>query len=57
MGGIREKMLAARQAGVRVVVFPEKNRVDVKDLPLDVKQNTEIRLVDNIDEIINTALI
>jgi ATP-dependent Lon protease len=57
VGGIREKMLAARQAGVRVVVFPEKNRVDVKDLPLDVKQNTEIRLVDNIDEIINTALI
>jgi ATP-dependent Lon protease len=57
VGGIREKILAARQAGVRVVVFPGKNRVDVDNLSQDVKDGLEIKLVDNVDEIVNTALI
>jgi ATP-dependent Lon protease len=57
IGGIKEKLLAARQAGVKVVVLPLKNQVDVETLPEDVKKGLEIYLVDTIEEIVDTVLI
>jgi ATP-dependent Lon protease len=57
IGGIKEKLLAARQAGVNVVVLPLKNKVDVKNLPEDVKKGLEIHLADTIEEIVDTVLI
>jgi ATP-dependent Lon protease len=57
IGGIKEKLLAARQAGVNVVVLPLKNKVDVKNLPEDVKKGLEIHLADTIEEIVDIVLI
>ncbi|OGW39208.1 MAG: endopeptidase La [Nitrospirae bacterium RBG_13_39_12] len=57
IGGIKEKLLAARQAGVKIVVLPFKNKVDVDNLHEDVKKELEIRLADTVEEIINTVLI
>jgi ATP-dependent Lon protease len=57
VGGIKEKILAARRAGVRLVVFPSKNKVDIEWLPDDVKRGLELYLVDNIKEIVDIVLI
>jgi ATP-dependent Lon protease len=57
IGGIKEKLLAARQAGVNIVVLPFKNKVDVDNLHEDVKKGLIIRLADTIEEVIDTVLI
>ncbi|GBD96056.1 MAG TPA: endopeptidase La [Nitrospirae bacterium] len=56
VGGIKEKLLAARQAGVKVIVMPIKNKVDLESLPRDVKTGLEVIHVDNVDEIIDLVL-
>jgi ATP-dependent Lon protease len=56
VGGIMEKILAARRAGVKVVVLPLKNKIDLEDLSEDVKMGLEIRLADRIEEIVDVVL-
>jgi ATP-dependent Lon protease len=57
VGAIKEKILAARRAGVKTVVLPFRNKVDVENLPQDVTKGLEIVLTDRIEEIVNTVLI
>jgi len=57
VGGIKEKILAARRAGVKTVILPFRNKVDVENLPLDVKDGLEIVLTDRIEEIVEKVLI
>ena len=57
VGGIKEKILAARRAGVKTIILPLKNRVDVENLPQDVKDGLEIVLTDRIEEIVDRVLI
>jgi|YelNatPaOPRAMG01_1025707.scaffolds.fasta_scaffold08304_5 ATP-dependent Lon protease len=56
VGGIKEKLLAARRAGVKTVVLPVKNKVDIESLPEDVKRGLDIRLVDRIEDIVSIVL-
>ena len=57
VGGIREKVLAARRAGVKTVLLPEKNRADVHELPEEVKMNIGTVLVSSIGEAAGLALV
>jgi len=57
VGGIKEKILAARRAGVKTIILPLKNRVDIENLPQDVKDGLEIILTDRIEEIVDRVLI
>jgi len=57
VGGIKEKILAARRAGVKTVVLPSRNRVDIENLPQDVKERLDIVLTDRFEEIIDRVLI
>ncbi len=57
IGGVKEKMLAARRAGVKIVILPLKNKVDVENLPEDVKKGVEVHLVDKIEEVADRVLI
>ena len=57
VGGIKEKLLAARQAGVKTVILPFKNKVDTRNLPDDVNKGLEIIHMDNIDEIVHIVLL
>jgi ATP-dependent Lon protease len=57
VGGIKEKLLAARQAGVKIVVMPNKNSIDLKSIHQDVKKGLEILCVDTIDEIVDKVLV
>ncbi len=57
VGGIREKMLGARQAGVRVLVFPRQNDADLAGLEDEVKEGLEIILADNLENLVDLVLL
>jgi ATP-dependent Lon protease len=56
ISGIREKILAARRAGVRCVLLPEANREEVRALDPDVTEGLEIVLVANAGEVVDHVL-
>jgi len=56
VGGIKEKILAARRAGVKTVILPIQNRVDLEDLGQDVKGDIAIHLVERVEDIIDKVL-
>lgn len=56
VGGIREKILAARRAGVRTVVFPEKNRVDLDDLAEEIRREVKAVFAASVEEIVDIVL-
>ena len=57
VSGIREKVLAAQRAGVKVVVFPQKNEVDIVNLEDQVKAGLEIVLADAIEPLVDLVLL
>ena len=56
VGGIKEKVLAAHRAGLRMVILPKRNEQDLEDLPSEVRDQIEFVLVDRVDEVLLTAL-
>ncbi len=56
VGGVKEKVLAARRAGVQQVLLPRLNEGDLVDVPAQVRRELDIRLVDNIDEVLALGL-
>ena len=56
IGGLKEKILAARRAGVTLVVCPRLNKKDLDEIPAQLKRGIEIRLVDEVDEVLKLAL-
>ena len=57
VGGIREKVLAAHRAGIKKVLLPRDNEVDIEELPAQVKHKMEFVLLDNIDQALDEALV
>jgi ATP-dependent Lon protease len=57
VGGIKEKILAARRAGVNTVILPSKNRVDVESISSDVKEGLNIIMMDGLEDIVHKVLI
>lgn len=53
---VREKVIAASDAGIRTVYIPEGNKKDVQDLPPEVRQRINIKLVSRVDEVLRDAL-
>ncbi len=56
VGGIKEKLLAARRAGIREVVLPKKNMPQLNDLPDYVKEDMTLHFVTDVSEAIKIAL-
>src|SRR5690606_5868787 len=57
IGGIKAKMLAARRGGVREVILPERNRRDaLEDVPTHLREQTQLRFVDDLAQAIELAL-
>jgi ATP-dependent Lon protease len=56
VSGIREKLLAAQRAGVKTVIFPKGNEVDVRNLEDEVKEGLEIVLAEEVGQVMETAL-
>jgi len=56
IGGVKEKTLAAQQAGIKTVMLPERNRKDEEDIPDKVREALDIRYVAQVDDAIAIAL-
>jgi len=51
VGGIKEKLVGAKNAGIQTVLIPEKNERDLFDVPDNVKSSMDIRLIGRMDEV------
>ncbi len=56
VGGVREKALAALRAGIKTVILPEKNLVDLREIPSELSRGLEFIGVSHIDEVLEVAL-
>jgi ATP-dependent Lon protease len=56
VGGIKEKVLAAHRAGIRRIILPARNEADLEDIPEDVRNELNLKLVTRIREVVDTAL-
>lgn len=57
IGGLKEKTLAARRAGISRLIIPMENEPDIKELPDNIRRRTEFILADNIDIVLDNALV
>ena len=57
IGGLKEKLLAAKSAGVKTVLVPEKNMRDVEEISSEITRGLEILPVSYMDEVLKTALV
>jgi ATP-dependent Lon protease len=56
IGGLKEKLLAARRGGIKTVIIPKENERDLQEVPDNIKEHLEIRPVKWIDEVLDIAL-
>ena len=57
IGGLKEKLLAAKRGGIKTVLIPEDNKKDLVDIPDNIKNELKIITVNSIDEVISNALV
>ena len=56
IGGLKEKTLAAKQVGIRTVLFPKSNVKDLQSVPDEVKRSLTLRPVEYLSEVLDCAL-
>ncbi|WP_311943717.1 endopeptidase La [Halomonas piscis] len=56
IGGLKDKLLAARRGGIKTVLIPEENRRDLKEVPDNIKDALDIRPLRWIDDVLEVAL-
>jgi ATP-dependent Lon protease len=57
VGGIKEKVLAARRAGIKTVIMPRRNESDLEDIPAEVRAEMTFVFVDTVDEVLSKVLV
>lgn len=57
IGGLKEKLLAARNAGIKTVLIPKENKKDVDELSAEITKGMEILPVESMDEVLKAALV
>jgi ATP-dependent Lon protease len=56
VGGIKEKILAGKRAGIKTIIMPQKNEKDLEELADHVKEGLEFKFVQRMDEVVKIAL-
>jgi len=56
VGGIKEKVLAALQAGIRTVLLPARNEKDLEDIPQEAREQLRFVFLENVEQAINVVL-
>jgi ATP-dependent Lon protease len=57
VGGLKEKVLAAHRAGIKTFLMPKKNEREIGDIPANVRRDLRFVYVQQMDEVLATALI
>jgi ATP-dependent Lon protease len=56
VGGIKEKVLAAKRAGIKAVILPKLNEKDLEEVPESIKENMEFKFIERMDEAVDICL-
>ena len=56
VGGIKEKMIAAHRAGLKTIIIPKRNALDLEDLPADVHKSLSFFLAESVNDVLKAAL-
>ncbi len=56
IGGLKEKILAAKQAGIKTVILPARNKKDMPDIPIEARKGLAFKFVRNTNEVLKLAL-
>jgi ATP-dependent Lon protease len=56
VGGIKEKVLAAHRAGLKLIIMPKRNEADLEELPEEVLEDLKLQFVETMDEVLKIAL-
>lgn len=57
IGGLKEKSISAHRSGIKTIIIPKDNAKDIDDIPESVRNDLNIVLADNIDTVLDTALV
>ena len=57
IGGVKEKLLAAHRMGIRTVLLPRDNESDLEEVPGDVRDKLDVRLIGNVEQALDTVLV
>ena len=57
IGGLKEKLLAAKRGGIKNVIIPKENMPDLQEIPKQITDSLDIKPVEWIDEVISAALV
>ena len=57
IGGLKEKTLAAKRAGIKQVIVPKRNEKDMPDIPEEVRDTLKFTFVSTVDEVLRAALL
>jgi ATP-dependent Lon protease len=56
VGGVKEKVLAARRAGIKKIILPARNKNDLEEVPQNARDEMEFHFVDKLDDVFNLAI-
>mgnify|MGYP003351107641 FL=1 len=56
IGGLKSKILAAHRSGARIVILPQKNEKDLREIPDEVRRQLKLVIVDSMDQVLDAAL-
>ncbi|MCI9493250.1 MAG: endopeptidase La [Lachnospiraceae bacterium] len=56
IGGLKEKILAAKNAGIKTICVPKKNEPDVAEIAQEIKKGLEIKFVETMEQVLDAAL-
>ncbi|HDK36590.1 MAG TPA: endopeptidase La, partial [Bacteroidetes bacterium] len=56
IGGLNEKLLDARRAGIKTVLIPAKNEKDLTEVPQKIKKGLDIKLINHMDDVLRLAM-
>ena len=57
IGGLKEKVLGAHRAGIKIIIIPKDNEPDIEDVPEEVRSVLEFHAVETLNEVLNFALV
>jgi ATP-dependent Lon protease len=57
IGGLKEKVLGAHRAGIKIIVLPKENEADIEDIPEEVRSQLSFHPVETLEEVLKIALV
>ncbi|WP_420595359.1 endopeptidase La [Deinococcus sp.] len=57
IGGLKEKVLGARRAGIKHIIMPKSNEPDLRDIPLHLRSSMAFHPAENLDQVLDVAIV